>query len=66
VRVGIIGGGSVGATLATQLARLGHQVVIANSRGSQTLPEVAARTGATPVSVTDVTSNTDVSETTAG
>jgi hypothetical protein len=45
MRIGIIGAGNMGATLAAQLTRLGHQVVIANSRGPQTLVGVAAQTG---------------------
>ena len=50
----------MGATLAAQLTRLGHQVAIANSRGPQTLARVAAQTGATPVPVTEVTGKADV------
>jgi 8-hydroxy-5-deazaflavin:NADPH oxidoreductase len=60
MRIGIIGAGNMGATLAAQLTRLGHQVAIANSHGPQTLADVAARTGATPVPVTEVTSKADV------
>jgi 8-hydroxy-5-deazaflavin:NADPH oxidoreductase len=50
----------MGATLAAQLTRLGHQVAIANSRGPQTLTGVAAQTGAAPGPVTEVTSKADV------
>jgi hypothetical protein len=60
MRIGIIGAGNMGATLAAQLTRIGHQVVIANSRGPQTLTDVAAATGATPVAITDVTWKADV------
>jgi predicted dinucleotide-binding enzyme len=60
MRIGIIGAGNMGATLAAQLARLGHQVAIANSRGPQTLTGVTAQTGAVPVPLTDVTSKADV------
>ena len=60
MRIGIIGAGNMGATLATQLTRVGHHVAIANSRGPQTLAEVAAQTGATPVPITRVTTKTDV------
>jgi predicted dinucleotide-binding enzyme len=59
MRIGIIGAGNVGATLAAQLTRLGHQVAIANSRGPETLAQVAAQTGATPVPITHVTSKAD-------
>jgi predicted dinucleotide-binding enzyme len=60
MHIGIIGAGNMGATLAAQLTRLGHQVAIANSRGPQALADVAARTGATPVPVTQVTRKADV------
>jgi hypothetical protein len=60
MRIGIIGAGNMGATLAARLTQLGHQVVIANSRGPQTLAGVAARVGATPVPVTQVTRKADV------
>jgi 8-hydroxy-5-deazaflavin:NADPH oxidoreductase len=60
MRIGIIGAGNMGATLAARLTRLGHQVAIANSRGPQTLADVADRTGATPVPVTQVAAKADV------
>ena len=60
MRIGIIGAGNMGATLAARLTRLGHQVAIANSRGPHTLADVAAATGAVPVPVTDVASKADV------
>lgn len=51
MRIGIIGSGSMGSTLARRLTKLGHQVSIANSRGPETLTAFAAETGATPASV---------------
>jgi predicted dinucleotide-binding enzyme len=60
MRIGIIGAGNMGATLASRLTRLGHQVAIANSRGPRTLANVAARTGATPALVTQVSSKAEV------
>lgn len=53
MKIGIIGAGFIGGTLAKKLVELGHQVVIANSRGPDTLREVAADTGATPVTVAE-------------
>jgi predicted dinucleotide-binding enzyme len=53
MKIGIIGAGHIGSTLARRLTALGHQVFIANSRGPATLAVLAAETGATPVSVTD-------------
>ena len=60
MRIGIIGAGNMGATLAAQLSRLGNQVAIANSRGPRTLAGVAAQTGAAPVPITEVTRHADV------
>jgi len=53
MRIGVIGAGSVGATLARHLTRLGHHVSIANSRGPASLTALAAEIGATAVSVVD-------------
>lgn len=51
MRIGIIGAGHIGGTLARRLTALGHEVVIANSRGPETLRELAAETGARAVTV---------------
>ena len=53
MRIGVIGAGNIGRTLARHLAKLGHQVSIANSRGPESLNALAAEIGATPVSVVD-------------
>lgn len=47
MEIGIIGSGNIGSTLAGYLTALGHQVLIANSRGPETLSDIAANTGAT-------------------
>jgi len=53
MRIGVIGAGSMGVILARHLARLGHHVSIANSRGPESLAALAAEIGATPASVVD-------------
>src|SRR3954471_16173830 len=60
MRIGVIGAASMGATLARHLAKLGHQVSIANSRGPQSLSALAAEIGATPVSVVDAAEAADI------
>lgn len=60
MRVGIIGAGSVGATLARQLSRRGHHVSIANSRGPESLVALAFEVGATPASVRDAAHSGEV------
>ena len=60
MRVGVIGAGSMGKTLAGHLAKLGHHVAIANSRGPETLAGLAAAIGATPVSVVEAVQAVEV------
>ena len=60
MKIAIIGAGSMGRILAQQLARLGHQVSIANSRGPESLSALVAETGATPVSVVDAAHTADI------
>ncbi|MDB5235554.1 MAG: putative oxidoreductase [Hymenobacter sp.] len=49
MNIGIIGAGQIGSALAVRLTSLGHSVYIANSRGPETLTDLAQKTGATPV-----------------
>lgn len=53
MRIGIIGAGNIGGTLARHFAKLGHQVSMSNSRGPESLTALAAEIGAKPVSVVD-------------
>ena len=49
MRIGIIGAGQIGGTLARRFAALEHDVSIANSREPETLAALAKETGAKPV-----------------
>lgn len=51
MKIGIIGAGNIGAALTRRFTAAGHQVFVANSRGPESLRDLAAETGATPVSV---------------
>jgi len=51
MEIGIIGSGNIGSTLAGHLTKLGYNVSIANSRGPETLSEIASKTGADAVTV---------------
>jgi len=53
MRIGIIGAGHIGGTLTRRVTALGHQVVVANSRGPLTLSDLVSETGATAVTVTE-------------
>jgi predicted dinucleotide-binding enzyme len=59
MRIGIIGAGSIGGNLARRFTAAGRDVRVANSRGPQTLGDLAAETGATPVALADVAKDAD-------
>jgi 8-hydroxy-5-deazaflavin:NADPH oxidoreductase len=50
MKIGIIGAGNIGATLAQKLAASGHEVKLANSKGPETIRDLAREVGATAVS----------------
>jgi predicted dinucleotide-binding enzyme len=60
MKIGIIGAGHIGGTLTRRLTALGHQVSVANSRGPQTLTDLADETGATPVTSSDAARGNDL------
>jgi predicted dinucleotide-binding enzyme len=60
MRIGIIGAGQIGGTLTRRLTALGHEVRVANSRAPETLSELAAETGATPVWAADAAQDADL------
>lgn len=60
MRIGIIGAGQIGGTLARRLTQLGHEVSVANSRGPASLAGLARETGAKPVTVEDAARAGDV------
>ena len=49
MKIAIIGAGHIGGTLTRRFTALGHSVSVANSRGPETLAELAAETGAVAV-----------------
>ena len=60
MKIGIIGAGNIGGTLTRRFTSLGHKVFVANSRGPETLGDLAAETGATPVTVEQAAQSGDV------
>jgi predicted dinucleotide-binding enzyme len=60
MKIGIIGAGNIGSTLAQRLTALGHEVSVANSRGPETLHDLSAQTGAKAVSATEAARAKDV------
>ena len=49
MNIGIIGAGNIGGNLTRALTATGHQVRVANSRGPETLADLAQETGASAV-----------------
>jgi 8-hydroxy-5-deazaflavin:NADPH oxidoreductase len=60
MKIGIIGAGQIGGTLTRRLSKLGHHVFVANSRGPESLAELAAETGATAVPVREAVKDVDL------
>src|SRR5690242_13289850 len=60
MKIGIIGAGNIGGTLARRLRALGHDVSVANSRGPETLRALANETGARPVTVEEAARGQDL------
>ncbi|MEU7048912.1 NADPH-dependent F420 reductase [Streptomyces eurythermus] len=60
MKIGIIGAGNIGGNLTRRLAALGHDVSVANSRGPETLKDLARETGATPVRAEDAAEGAEV------
>lgn len=60
MKIGIVGAGNIGGTLTRRLTAVGHDVFVANSRGPETLAELAAQTGATAVNVKQAARSGDV------
>src|SRR3954447_23243223 len=60
MNIGIIGAGMIGKTLARRLAQLGHQIAIANSRGPETLRDLASEVGATAVTALEAARSGEV------
>jgi predicted dinucleotide-binding enzyme len=60
MKIGIIGAGHIGGTLTRRLAQAGHEVVVANSRGPESLADLANESGAKAVTVEEAAKGKDV------
>jgi predicted dinucleotide-binding enzyme len=60
MKIGIIGAGNIGGNLTRRFSALGHQVFVANSRGPETLADLARETGAIAVTAQDAAGQGEV------
>ena len=60
MKIGIIGAGNIGGALTRRLTAIGNEVSVANSRGPQTLGELAEETGATAATLADAVRDAEV------
>jgi predicted dinucleotide-binding enzyme len=60
MKIGIIGAGHIGATLTRRLRAVGNDVAVANSRGPESLKDLAQETGAAAVPLGDAVPGKDL------
>lgn len=60
MKIGIIGSGQIGGALASHFTKIGHTVRISNSRGPESLSELAKRLNVTPVPAGEAARQADV------
>jgi len=60
MNIGMIGTGDIGEVIIRKLRDAGYPVKMANARGPESLKDLAANTGAIPVSVEQVVQDVDM------
>src|SRR4051794_9502249 len=60
MKIAIIGAGNIGGTLTRRLTKVGHQVSVANSRGPETLSDLARETGAKAATIPEALQGAEV------
>jgi predicted dinucleotide-binding enzyme len=60
MNIGVIGPGDIGEAIIRKLRDAGYPVKVANSRGPESLKDLAAKTGAIPASVEQVVQDVDM------
>ena len=60
MKIGIIGAGNIGSTLARKLAACGHDVKLANSKDPQSIQALANELGACAVTKEEAVADVDV------
>src|SRR6266478_1485779 len=60
MNIGLIGPGEIGSVIVRKSGDAGYSVKMANSKGPDSLRELAAKTGAIPVSIEQVVQNVGI------
>ena len=60
MNIGLIGPGDIGSVIVRKLRDAGYSVKMANERGRESLKDLAAKTGAIPVSIEQVVQDVDI------
>jgi 8-hydroxy-5-deazaflavin:NADPH oxidoreductase len=60
MKIGIVGAGHIGGALVRRFRAAGHDVAVANSRGPETLADLARETGASAVTLHEASGGRDV------
>ncbi len=60
MNIGLIGPGDIGSVIVRKLRDAGYPVKMANARGPESLKDLAAKTGAIPVTVEQVVQDVDM------
>src|SRR5213595_2512512 len=60
MNIGVIGTGDIGAVIIRKLRHAGYAVKMVNTRGPESLKDLAAKTGAIPVTVEQVVQDVDM------
>src|SRR6266478_6445328 len=60
MNIGLIGPGNIGSVIVRKLRDAGYSVKMANERGPESLKDLAAKTGAIPVSIEQVVQDVDI------
>lgn len=60
MKIGIIGTGAIGSTIAEKLSKAGHQIKVNNTQEMSELQKTATKLGASGVTISEVVENVDV------
>ena len=60
MKIGIIGSGYIGSTLTRKLTKIGYTVYLSNTRGAESLKDIATETGAIPVDAEEAVTNSEI------